>query len=115
MGRFKERPPVRTELAGGVALPLYLRRAAIDAAWHKEHEAFRRRFRALATQLQAIHTAWEESVPLHDHARQADLIQQEQTLEFISIKLSADKGEDEPGIIEGTAESPHPIADAHLP
>jgi hypothetical protein len=35
--------------------------------------------------------------------------------EFISIKLSAAKGEDEPGMMEGTAEVPHPIADAHLP
>jgi hypothetical protein len=35
--------------------------------------------------------------------------------EFISIQSSAAKGEDEPGIMPGTAEVPHPIADAHLP
>ena len=37
------------------------------------------------------------------------------TVEFISMQLSAAKGEDEPGMIEGTADGPHPIADAHLP
>ena len=36
------------------------------------------------------------------------------TFEFISIQSSAAKGEDEPGIMPGTAEVPHPIADAHL-
>ena len=35
--------------------------------------------------------------------------------EFISIKLSAAKGEDEPGMMKGTADVPHQIADAHLP
>jgi hypothetical protein len=35
--------------------------------------------------------------------------------EFISIKSWATTGEDEPGIMEGTAAIPHPIADAHLP
>jgi hypothetical protein len=29
--------------------------------------------------------------------------------EFISIKLSAAKEEDEPGMMEGTAEVPHPM------
>jgi hypothetical protein len=37
------------------------------------------------------------------------------TYEFISIKSWAATGEDEPGIMEGTAEAPHPIAAAHLP
>jgi hypothetical protein len=37
------------------------------------------------------------------------------SLEFISIKSSAAPGADKPGIMEGTAEVPHPIADAHLP
>jgi hypothetical protein len=37
------------------------------------------------------------------------------TIEFISIKLSAAKGEDEPGMMESTADVPHPIADAPLP
>jgi hypothetical protein len=36
-------------------------------------------------------------------------------VEFISIKSSAAPGADKPGIMEGTAEVPHPIADAHLP
>jgi hypothetical protein len=35
--------------------------------------------------------------------------------EFISIKSWAATGEDAPGMIEGPAEVPHPIADAHLP
>ena len=35
------------------------------------------------------------------------------SFEFISIKSSAAK-EDEPGIMQGTAEVPHQIADAHL-
>jgi hypothetical protein len=35
--------------------------------------------------------------------------------EFISIKSLAAKGEDEPGIMQGTADVPHPIAAAHLP
>jgi hypothetical protein len=35
--------------------------------------------------------------------------------EFISIKSSAAKGEDEPGMMEGTAEVPPPIAAAYLP
>src|SRR4030095_3023145 len=35
--------------------------------------------------------------------------------EFISIQSSAAPGVDKPGIMEGTAEVPHPIADAHLP
>jgi hypothetical protein len=38
----------------------------------------------------------------------------QRTVEFISIKLSAAKGEDEPGIMEGIAEVPHPIATAYL-
>jgi hypothetical protein len=37
------------------------------------------------------------------------------TIEFISIKSSAAKGEDEPGIMQGTADVPSQIADAHLP
>ena len=37
------------------------------------------------------------------------------TVEFISIQSSTAQGEDEPGMMEGTAEVPHPIADAHLP
>jgi hypothetical protein len=37
------------------------------------------------------------------------------TIEFISIKSLAAKGEDEPGIMQGTADVPHPIAAAHLP
>jgi hypothetical protein len=41
--------------------------------------------------------------------RRSDLI------EFISIKSSASKGEDKPGMMAGTAEVPHPIVDAHLP
>ena len=36
-------------------------------------------------------------------------------LSLSRIKLSTAKGEDEPGIIEGTAEVPPPITDAHLP
>jgi len=36
-------------------------------------------------------------------------------VEFISIKSSAAKKEDEPGIMEGTADVPHQIAAAHLP
>jgi hypothetical protein len=36
-------------------------------------------------------------------------------IEFISIELSASKGEDEPGIIKGTADVSHPIATGHLP
>jgi hypothetical protein len=35
-------------------------------------------------------------------------------IEFISIKSSAAKGEDEPGMMEGTADVPHQSADAHL-
>ena len=35
--------------------------------------------------------------------------------EFISIQSSAAPGADKPGIMEGTAEVQHPIADAHLP
>jgi hypothetical protein len=35
-------------------------------------------------------------------------------LEFISIKLSAAKGEEKPGIREGTADVPHQIATAYL-
>lgn len=34
---------------------------------------------------------------------------------MISIKLSTAKGEDEPGILEGSTEVPPPITDAHLP
>src|SRR4029434_5080743 len=37
------------------------------------------------------------------------------TLEFISIKSWAATGEDEPGMMEGTAEVPPQSADAHLP
>jgi hypothetical protein len=37
------------------------------------------------------------------------------TVEFISIKSSAAKGEDEPGIRQGTVDVPYQIADAHLP
>ena len=37
------------------------------------------------------------------------------TPEFISIKSSAAPGADKPGVMEGTAEVPHPVADAHLP
>jgi hypothetical protein len=36
-------------------------------------------------------------------------------VEFITIKLSAAKGEDEPGMREGTAEVPHQIAAAYRP
>jgi len=36
-------------------------------------------------------------------------------MEFISITSSAAKGEDEPGMMEDTADVPHPIADAYLP
>jgi hypothetical protein len=35
--------------------------------------------------------------------------------EFISIKSWAATGEDEPGMMEGTAEVPHQIVDTHLP
>jgi hypothetical protein len=35
-------------------------------------------------------------------------------IEFISIKPSAATGSDEPGIMEGIADVPHPIAAAHL-
>jgi hypothetical protein len=35
-------------------------------------------------------------------------------IEFISMQLSAATGEDEPGMREGTAEVPHPIAAAYL-
>jgi hypothetical protein len=35
--------------------------------------------------------------------------------EFISITSWAAKGEDEPGMMPGTAEVPHPSADVHLP
>jgi hypothetical protein len=38
----------------------------------------------------------------------------EEPVEFISMQSSAAKREDEPGLREGTAEGPHPIADAHL-
>ena len=38
-----------------------------------------------------------------------------QPVEFISIQSSAAQGEDDPGIMEGTAEVPHPTAAAHLP
>ena len=37
------------------------------------------------------------------------------SVEFISIQSSAAQGEDDPGIMEGTAEVPHPTAAAHLP
>ena len=37
------------------------------------------------------------------------------TIEFISIKSWAAKGEDEPGMREGTAEVPRQIAAAYLP
>ena len=37
------------------------------------------------------------------------------TIEFISIQSWAATGEDEAGIMEGTADVPHQIADAHLP
>src|SRR4029453_11360716 len=36
-------------------------------------------------------------------------------MEFISITSWAAKGEDEPGMMPGTAEVPHPSADVHLP
>ena len=36
------------------------------------------------------------------------------TIEFISIQSSAAKGEDAPGMMEGTADVPHPSAAAHL-
>jgi hypothetical protein len=36
------------------------------------------------------------------------------TFEFISIQSLAAKGEDEPGMMEGTADVPHPRAAAHL-
>src|SRR5437870_1416438 len=36
-------------------------------------------------------------------------------IEFVSIKSSAAKGEDGPGIMEGTAEVPPPIVDVHHP
>jgi hypothetical protein len=36
------------------------------------------------------------------------------TNEFISIKLSVAKEEDEPGLMEGTADVPHQIATAYL-
>jgi hypothetical protein len=35
-------------------------------------------------------------------------------IEFISIKSSAATGEDAPGMMEGTADVPQQIADAHL-
>ena len=44
-------------------------RAALDA--------FRQRFQALATQLRAIHAAWQEAVRVHDRARQSALITRE--------------------------------------
>jgi hypothetical protein len=36
-------------------------------------------------------------------------------IEFVSIKSSAAKGEDGPGIMEDTAEVPPPIVDVHHP
>jgi hypothetical protein len=39
----------------------------------------------------------------------------EYSYEFISIKSLAAKGEEEPGIMQGTADVTHPIAAAHLP
>jgi len=38
----------------------------------------------------------------------------DRAIEFISIKSLAAKGEDEPGIMVGTADVPHQIAAAHL-
>jgi len=35
--------------------------------------------------------------------------------EFISIQSLAAKGEEEAGMMQGTADVPHPIAAAHLP
>jgi hypothetical protein len=48
------------------------------------------------------------------HAASVAIEARHHTIEFISIKSSAAKGEDEPGIMQGTTEIPHPIADAHL-
>jgi hypothetical protein len=41
--------------------------------------------------------------------------QRQQIIEFISIKSWAVTGEDEPGMMEGTADVPHQIADVHFP
>jgi hypothetical protein len=52
-----------------------------DTVWmdrvHTAHVAFRQRFQALAIQLRAIHTDWQEAVRVDDHARQSALITRE--------------------------------------
>jgi len=52
----------------------------MDSALHREHTAFRQRFRTLTAQIQALHTEWEATVQAQDLARQAALIQQEHAL-----------------------------------
>jgi hypothetical protein len=42
------------------------------------------------------------------------IVERTNACEFISIKSPAAKGEDEPRLMEGTANVPHQIADAHL-
>lgn len=52
----------------------------MDTSLHREHEAYRQRFRTLHAQIQALHAEWEARVQENDHARQADLINQEHAL-----------------------------------
>ena len=52
----------------------------MDQDFHDAHEAFRQRFRALATELQQRHAAWEAAVEAHDIPRQAVLIAREHEL-----------------------------------
>jgi hypothetical protein len=49
----------------------------MDDTAHAAHAAFRQRFQALATQLRAIHTDWQEAVREHDRLRQSALITRE--------------------------------------
>ena len=52
----------------------------MDQDFHDAHEAFRQRFRALATELQQLHAAWEAAVEAHDIPRQSVLIAREHEL-----------------------------------
>jgi len=52
----------------------------MDPDFHDAHEAFRQRFRALATERQPLHAAWEAAVEAHDLPRQLVLIAREHEL-----------------------------------
>jgi len=62
----------------------------MDQDFHDAHEAFRQRFRALATELQQLHAAWEAAVEAHDIPRQSVLIAREhELLTAVSEEIAA--------------------------